>query len=170
MHRMKDFIHQHNNWPEFTWNSNDFMNLLSEVRNLQGRLIGKMETLGFNLRNEALLGTLTLDVLKSSEIEGEKLNPDQVRSSIARRLGMEIAGLVPSDRSVEGVVEMMLDATQNYKSALTDDRLFDWHSALFPTGRSGMYKIIVGGWRDNLSNDPMQVVSGAMGRETVHYQ
>jgi Fic family protein len=166
---MKAFIHQKDNWPEFTWNSNTFLDLLSEARNLQGRLIGKMETLGFDLRNEALLDTLTLDVLKSSEIEGEFLNPDQVRSSIARRLGMEIAGAVDSDRNVEGVVEMMLDATQKCFDPLTANRLFDWHAALFPTGRSGMYKIAVANWRKD-STGPMQVVSGAMGKEKVHFQ
>ncbi|MDH5366423.1 MAG: Fic family protein [Cyclobacteriaceae bacterium] len=166
---MKTFIHQQDNWPEFTWNSNDFISLLSEVRNRQGRLIGKMETLGFDLRNEALLDTLTLDVIKSSEIEGEILNPDQVRSSIARKLGMEIAGMVASDRNVEGVVEMMLDATQNCFKPLTTDRLFDWHAALFPTGRSGMYKITVADWRKDTTG-PMQVVSGAMGKEKVHFQ
>jgi Fic family protein len=166
---MKAFIHQKDNWPEFTWNSNDFLNILSEARNLQGRLIGKMETLGFDLRNEALLDTLTLDVLKSSEIEGEFLNPDQVRSSIARRLGMEIAGTVESDRNVEGVVEMMLDATQKCFDPLTADRLFDWHAALFPTGRSGMYKIMVADWRKD-TTEPMQVVSGAMGKEKIHFQ
>ena len=166
---MKAFIHQKDNWPEFTWNSNSFLDLLSGARNLQGRLFGKMETLGFDLRNEALLDTLTLDVLKSSEIEGEFLNPDQVRSSIARRLGMEIAGAVDSDRNVEGVVEMMLDATQNCFAPLTADRLFDWHAALFPTGRSGMYKITVANWRKDTTG-PMQVVSGAMGKEKVHFQ
>ncbi|AUS06419.1 Fic family protein [Pseudotamlana carrageenivorans] len=166
---MKAFIHQKDNWPEFTWNSNDFLDLLSEARNLQGRLIGKMETLGFDLRNEALLDTLTLDVLKSSEIEGEFFNPDQVRSSIARRLGMEIAGAVDSDRSVEGIVEMILDATQKCFEPLTADRLFDWHAALLPTGRSGMYKITVADWRKDTTG-PMQVVSGAMGKEKVHFQ
>jgi len=166
---MKAFIHQKDNWPEFTWNSNTFLDLLSEARNLQGRLIGKMETLGFDLRNEALLDILTLDVLKSSEIEGEFLNPDQVRSSIARRLGMEIAGAIDSDRNVEGVVEMMLDATQKCFDPLTADRLFDWHAALFPTGRSGMYKITVANWRKDTTG-PMQVVSGAMGKEKVHFQ
>jgi len=166
---MTVFIHQKDNWPEFTWNSNEFLNLLSEVRNLQGRLIGKMETLGFDLRNEALLDTLTLDVIKSSEIEGEFLNPDQVRSSIARRLGMEIAGAVESDRNVDGVVEMMLDATQKCFDPLTAERLFDWHAALFPTGRSGMYKIKVADWRKDTTG-PMQVVSGAMGKEKVHFQ
>lgn len=169
MRRMKAFLHQQDNWPEFTWNSNEFLSLLSEARNLQGRLVGKMETLGFDLRNEALLDTLTLDVIKSSEIEGEILNPDQVRSSIARRLGMEIAGTVESDRNVEGVVEMMLDATQNCFKPLTVERLFDWHAALFPTGRSGMYKITVADWRKDTTG-PMQVVSGAMGKEKVHYQ
>jgi len=167
--RMKAFLHQQNNWPEFTWNSNEFLSLLSEARNLQGRLIGKMDTMGFDLRNEALLDTLTLDVIKSSEIEGEILNPDQVRSSIARRLGMEIAGTVESDRNVEGVVEMMLDATQNCFKPLTAERLFDWHAALFPTGRSGMYKITVADWRKDTTG-PMRVVSGAMGKEKVHYQ
>lgn len=166
---MKAFIHQQNDWPNFHWNSEQIVSLLSEARNLQGRLIGKMESLGFNLRNEALLDTLTLDILKSSEIEGEFLNPDQVRSSIARRLGMEIAGSVESDRNVDGVVEMMLDATQNCFKPLTAERLFDWHAALFPTGRSGMYKITVAYWRKD-STGPMQVVSGAMGKEKVHFQ
>ena len=131
--------------------------------------MGRMESLGFDLRNEATLETLTLDVLKSTEIEGEYLNPDQVRSSIARRLGLEIAGSVESDRNVDGVVEMMLDATQNCFNPLTAERLFDWHAALFPTGRSGMYKITVANWRTD-STGPMQVVSGAMGKEKVHFQ
>ena len=166
---MKKFIYQQDNWPNFTWKNDDIVNLLSEARNLQGRLIGRMESLGFDLRNEALLDTLTLDVLKSSEIEGEFLNPDQVRSSIARRLGMEIAGSVESDRNIDGVVEMMLDATQNCFKPLTADRLFDWHAALFPTGRSGMYKITVADWRKDTTG-PMEVVSGAMGKEKVHFQ
>ena len=131
--------------------------------------MGRMESLGFDLRNEATLETLTLDVLKSTEIEGEYLNPDQVRSSIARRLGLEIAGSVESDRNVDGVVEMMLDATQNCFNPLTSERLFDWHAAIFPTGRSGMYKITVANWRSD-STGPMQVVSGAMGKEKVHFQ
>lgn len=166
---MKTFIHQQDHWPEFTWNSDDFVSLLSEARNQQGRLIGKMETLGFDLRNEAFLDTLTLDVIKSSEIEGEFLNPDQVRSSIARKLGIEIAGSIASDRNVEGVVEMMLDATQNCFEPLTADRLFDWHAALFPTGRSGMHKITVADWRKDTTG-PMQVISGAMGKEKIHFQ
>lgn len=166
---MNIYIHQQNNWPNFTWKLDEFVNLLTEVRNLQGHLLGRMESLGFDLRNEATLETLTLDVLKSTEIEGEFLNPEQVRSSIARRLGMEIAGSVVSDRNVDGIVEMMLDATQNYFKPLTAERLFDWHAALFPTGRSGMYKITVADWRTD-SNGPMQVVSGAMGKEKVHFQ
>lgn len=166
---MSAFIYQLANWPNFTWKTEELVKLLSEARNLQGRLFGKMESLGFDLRNEALLETLTLDVLKSSEIEGEFLNPDQVRSSIARRLGMEIAGSVESDRNVDGVVEMMLDATQNCFKPLPADRLFDWHAALFPTGRNGMYKITVADWRKDATG-PMQVVSGAMGKERVHFQ
>jgi Fic family protein len=128
-----------------------------------------MEGLGFSLRKEAVLHTLTEDVLKSSEIEGEQLDKEQVRSSIARRLGMDIAGLVPAERNVEGVVEMMLDATQNYSEPLSEERLFAWHASLFPTGRSGMTKIIVGGWRDDATG-AMQVVSGPIGRERVHYE
>lgn len=169
MQRMKPFIYQRVDWPKFHWNNEKIIDLLSEARNLQGRLIGKMESLGFDLRNEALLDTLTLDVLKSSEIEGEFLNTDQVRSSIARKLGMEIAGSVESDRNIDGVVEMMLDATQNCFDPLSSERLFDWHAALFPTGRSGMYKIIVADWRND-STGPMQVVSGALGKEKVHFQ
>jgi Fic family protein len=128
-----------------------------------------MEALGFDLRAEAVLATLTEDVLKSSEIEGEILDKEQVRSSIARRLGMDIGALAPADRNVEGVVEMMLDATQKFQAPLTDERLFAWHAALFPTGRSGMTKIIVGAWRDD-SAGPMQVISGPIGRERVHYE
>lgn len=166
---MSVYIYQKDNWPKFSWKAEDIVNLLSEARNLQGRLIGKMEFLGFDLRNEALLDTLTLDVLKSSEIEGEFLNPDQVRSSIARKLGMDIAGSVDSDRNVDGVVEMMIDATQNCFNPLTENRLFDWHAALFPTGRRGMYKITVADWRKDTTG-PMQVISGAMGKEKVHFQ
>ena len=166
---MSNYIYQKENWPNFTWNTENIVNLLSEARNLQGRLIGKMESLGFELRNEALLDTLTLDVLKSSEIEGEVLDLNQVRSSIARKLGMEFAGSVDSERNVDGVVEMMIDATQNCFKPLTADRLFDWHAALFPTGRSGMTKITVADWRKDTTG-PMQVVSGAMGKEKVHFQ
>ena len=166
---MSAFIYHNEDWPNFIWRSDELVNLLSEARNRQGRIMGKMETLGFDLRNEAILDTLTLDVLKSSEIEGEFLNPDQVRSSIARRLGLEIAGSVESDRNIDGVVEMMIDATQNCFKSLTAERLFDWHAALFPTGRSGMYKIAVADWRRDTTG-PMQIVSGAMGKEKVHFQ
>lgn len=163
------YIHQLNIWPKFTWDHKRISAVLGSVRNRQGRLIGHMEALGFSLRSEAILQTLTMDVLKSSEIEGEILDPKQVRSSIARRLGMDIGGLVASDRHVDGVVEMMLDATQNFNKPLTKDRLFGWHASLFPTGRSGMHKIIVGAWRDD-SHGPMRVVSGAAGRERVHFE
>jgi Fic family protein len=128
-----------------------------------------MEALGFSLKKEAELATRTLDVLKSSEIEGEKLNAEQVRSSIARRLGMDIAGAVPADRDVEGVVEMMLDATQNFDKPLTEEGLLSWHAGLFPTGRSGLRKITVGAWRND-AGGPMQVVSGPAGKEKVHYE
>jgi Fic family protein len=163
------YIHELQDWPRFTWSRECLAEPLASVRHRQGRLIGHMEALGFNLRQEAVLETLTADVLKSSEIEGEKLDPAQVRSSIARRLGMDIGALKPADRHVEGVVEMMLDATRRYEQPLTADRLFAWHAALFPTGRSGMTKITVGGWRDD-STGPMQVVSGPVGRESVHFQ
>ena len=166
---MSIYIYEKEGWANFKWDNERLFSLLGKVRNLQGKLVGKMESLGFDLRNEATLETLTLDVLKSTEIEGEILNPEQVRSSLARRLGMDILGLIPLDRDVEGVVEMMLDATQNYSKPLTIERLFDWHAALFPTGRSGMLKIIVGNWRDD-SSGPMQVVSGVLGKEKVHYQ
>jgi Fic family protein len=166
---MKPYIYQKENWPNFQWNNEEIIVLIGKVRNLQGRIVGKMEALGFELQNEAVLETLTLDVIKSTEIEGEILNPEQVRSSIARRLGMNISGLVFSERNVDGVVDMLLDATQKFKQKLTKERLFDWHFSLFPTGRSGMYKIIVGQWRND-STGPMQVVSGALGKEKVHFQ
>ena len=163
------YIHQLNIWPKFIWDHEQIASILGVVRNRQGRLIGRMEALGFPLRSEAILQTLTLDVLKSSEIEGEIFDPKQVRSSIARRLGMDIGGLVSSDRHVDGVVEMMLDATQNFDKPLTKDRLFGWHASLFPAGRSGMHKITVGAWRDD-SHGPMRVVSGPAGRERVHFE
>ena len=163
------YIHELKDWPRFHWNREHLAEPLAAVRHRQGRLIGHMEALGFNLRQEAVLQTLTADVLKSSEIEGEKLDAEQVRSSIARRLGMDIGALKPADRNVEGVVEMMLDATRHYDQPLTADRLFAWHASLFPTGRSGMTKIRTGAWRDD-SNGPMQVVSGPIGKEHVHFE
>jgi len=160
------YVYQTKEWPNFTWDNDKLLTLLANVRHLQGRLLGQMESLGFKLKEEAVLSTLTLDVLKSTEIEGEILNKDQVRSSIARKLGLDVSGLVDSPRNVDGVVEMMLDATQNYMRPIATERLFGWHAALFPTGFSGMYKIEVGKYR---SGD-MQVVSGAMGKEKVHYE
>src|SRR6202451_1351274 len=147
--RGKIYIHERAGWPGFRWDHERISALLVNVRHRQGRLTGRRESLGFQLRAEAVLDSLTEEVLKSSEIEGEKLDRDQVRSSIARRLGLDIGGLTPADRNVEGVVEMMLDATQGYDKPLTARRLFDWHAALFPTGRSGMSKIRVGVWRDD---------------------
>ncbi|WP_439556744.1 Fic family protein [Dyadobacter sp.] len=163
------YIHQTAGWPKFHWEESVISPFLGEVRFLQGKVAGRMQSLGFSTRTEAALETLTEDILKSTEIEGEHLDSDQVRSSIARRLGLEIAGLVPSDRNVEGVVEMTLDATQNFETVLTAERLFGWQSSLFPSGRSGMFAIITGKWRDN-EKGPMQVVSGAIGRETVHFE
>lgn len=163
------WIHEHQDWPNFTWDTETLASKLADVRHRQGRLLGRMEGLGFELKREASLSTLTNDVVKSTAIEGEKLNPEEVRSSIARRLGIDMAGLIPASRDVEGIVEMMLDATQNFSHPLTKDRLLDWHGALFPTGRSGMHKITVGGWR-NVEAGPMQVVSGPIGKEKVHFE
>jgi Fic family protein len=166
---MTRYIHELPEWPRFYWNQESLAATLAAVRHKQGRLLGRMEALGFSLQKEAELETLTLDVLKSSDIEGEKLNAAQVRSSIARRLGMDIAGAVPAERDVEGVVEMMLDATQNFDKPLTKERLFGWQAGLFPAGRSGMRKITVGAWRTD-AEGPMQVVSGPVGKEKVHYE
>lgn len=163
------YIHELAEWPRFHWNKERLAEPLAQVRHRQGVLIGHMGALGFNLRQEAVLQTLTTDVIKSSEIEGERLDPEQVRSSIARRLGMDVGALKPADWNVEGVVEMMLDATRNYNQPVIAERLFGWHAALFPTGRSGMRKITVGAWRDD-REEPMQVVSGPMGKERVHFE
>lgn len=163
------YIHEKPRWPDFQWNQAEFAILLAEAHLAEGRLLGRMENLGFELQNEAILETLTLNVLKTSEIEGENLNPTAVRSSVAKQLGLNIAGLIHADRNVEGVVTMTLDATQKYNSSLTEDRLFGWHNCLFPTGRSGLYTIIVANWRDD-KQGPMRVVSGVMGKEKVHFQ
>lgn len=163
---MAKYIYHRDNWTNFTWDESKISPLLAEVRHLQGRLLGKMGSLGFGLQEEATLKNITLDVLKSSEIEGEKLKKEQVRSSIARRLGLEIAELVSSARNIDGIVDMMLDATQNHEKPLTEERLFGWHGALFPTGRSGLYSIEVAQYRIG----EMQVVSGAFGQEKVHYE
>lgn len=169
MRRLATYIHEQPGWPEFSWDHRAVAAALAAVRHKQGRLLGKMENLGFELRSEASLVVLTSEVVKSSAIEGETLDPNEVRSSIARRLGLDAAGLPKAGRNVEGVVELMLDATRNFAAALTDQRLFAWHASLFPTGRNGMGRITVGAWRVT-EDDPMQVVSGPMGRENVHFE
>ncbi len=166
---MASYIHMRSEWPKFQWDAAALVALLAQVRNKQGVLSGQMEVIGFQQQNEAYLETLSEDVAKTSAIEGELLDPQQVRSSIASRLGMDIGGLPPPDRHVEAIVEVMMDATQQWEKPLSEARLFDWHAALFPTGRSGMQHIVVGRWRTD-STGPMQVVSGPMGKETVHFQ
>lgn len=163
------YVHLDANWPNFNWDKEKLTETLAEVRYLQGRLLGRMEALGFPLREEASLQILTQDVLKTSEIEGESLNLEQVRSSLARRLGIDTAGTLQTSRNIEGIVEMILDATHNNQTQLTEDRLFGWHASLFPTGRSGMHQIIVGAWRTQASG-PMQVISGAFGLEKIHFE
>lgn len=160
------YIHQLKEWSQFNWKQEELINLLAEVRRLQGKLLGKVELLGFDLKDEANLETLIQDVVKTSEIEGEVLNPELVRSSIAVRLGLDNLGIEHSNRNIDGVVDMMLDATQNADKSLNKERLFNWHGALFPTGRSGLYKIEVAKWRTG----DMQVVSGGMGREKIHFE
>lgn len=169
MRRLTPYVHERPGWPQLVWEDGPLLGLLADVRHRQGRLLGRMEQLGFDLRAEASLSVLTSDVVKSSAIEGEVLDPREVRLSIARRLGLDAAGLPKAGRDVEGVVEMMLDATQSYQLPLTTERLFAWHAALFPTGRSGMTRIAVGTWRP-AGSGPMQVVSGPMGRERVHFE
>jgi Fic family protein len=165
----KKYIHQRPAWPHLTWDASAISSLLIDVRHAQGRLLGQMESLGFRLQQEASLATLTQDVVKTSEIEGEKLNAEQVRSALASRMGLEVAALPPVDRHVEGIVEVMLDATGHYQRPLDRERLFSWHAALFPTGRSGLQRIAKVQWRTEASG-PMQVVSGAYGRERVHFE
>jgi Fic family protein len=163
------YTHESEGWPHYRWDNDAFAAKLSSINFRRGALMTAMATLGFEVRQEAVLQVLVQDVTKSSEIEGEKLDAEQVRSSIARRLGMEYAGLPVPARDVEGVVEMMLDATQRYAEPLDAERIFGWHAALFPTGRSGLFKIVVGAWRDDRAG-PMQVVSGPIGREKVHFE
>lgn len=163
------FIHELPNWPDLTWDTQALAHSLSSVRHKQGKHLGKMEALGFELRTEASVTALTSEIVKSSAIEGELLDTNEVRSSIARRLGLDVAGLPKPAREVEGFVEMMLDATRNFEQPLTDERIWGWHAALFPTGRSGMQRITVGAWRKG-EHGPMQVVSGPMGKERVHFQ
>lgn len=166
---MAYYIHQRPNWPNFTWQEEPLINLLGNVRHLQGRIIGRMEVLGYELKTRAAFDTLTVDILKTSEIEGEVLSKAQIRSSLAKRLGIEYAGAIHADRNVDGIVDMLLDATQAPNAPLTKDRLFGWHASLFPGRRSGLHKIVVGDWRKDLKG-PMQVVSGAIGKEKVHFQ
>ncbi|MCH7403739.1 Fic family protein [Belliella kenyensis] len=163
---MVKYIYEYKDWTNFSWDDKAINQVFGEARLLQGKIIGKMNSIGFSTKEETNLANLTLDVVKSSEIEGEILNYEQVRSSVARRLGINTAGLVPSNRHIEGVVEMMLDATQRYDSPLTESRLFGWHAALFPTGFSGPYQIEVGQYRTG----EMQIVSGAKGKEKVHFE
>lgn len=163
------WVYEYQNWQDFKWSAEALSSRLADIRYRQGRLLGCMERLGFELRREASLSILTKEVVSSSAIEGEKLSPDEVRSSIARRLGIDIAGLNSTSRDVEGIVEIMLDATQHFTIPLTRERLFGWHAALFPTGRSGMHKIIVGNWR-SIETGSMQVVSGPIGKEKVHFE
>lgn len=166
---MPRYVHELPDWPAFRWDADALAPALAQVRAAQAHLLGRMVAVGFDLRTEANFETMATDVLRTSEIEGEVLDPTQVRSSLAKRLGLDASGAAPVDRHVDGVVEMLLDATQNCNDKLTAERLFGWHAALFPTGRSGMLKILVGQWRDD-STGPMQVVSGPMGREKVHYE
>ena len=163
------FVWQQTDWPRWRFDMHILATALANVRHVQGRLLGRMEGLGFALRDQATLAVLTEDVLNTSEIEGQQLNPDAVRSSIARRLGVDIGALTPSDRHVEGIVEMVLDATGSYDTPLSPQRLFGWHAALFPTGYSGLTQIKIGDWRDD-AEGPMQVVSGPVGRQKVHYE
>jgi Fic family protein len=160
------YLHERKDWWKFQYDNDKIVKLLGDVRAKQGLMLGRMTSLGFDFQDDAMLTTMSLELVRSSEIEGESLNLSEVRSSIARRLGIHSAGLIPSSRYVEGVVEMLLDATQNYDKSLSDERLFGWHNVLFPTGRSGLYEIEVGKYRTG----EMQVISGPMGKEQVHYQ
>ena len=165
----KRYVWQLRDWPHWSYDHKRLAPLLAQVHRAQGHLLGRMHELGLDLRDQATLRVLTEDVLKTSEIEGEKLNPDSVRSSIARRLGVEIGALAPTDRQVDGVVDMVLDATQRHNTLLTAERLFGWHAAMFPTGYNSLTKIRVGQWRDD-AQGPMQVVSGPIHRQKVHYE
>ncbi len=163
------YIHESQNWPQFTWDNEILLPKISSIRYKQGKLFGAINSLGFNLKAEASLITLTNDIVKSSAIEGEIFNPQEVRSSIAKKLGINVGGVIPSSRDLDGIVEIMIDCTRNYNKPLTKDRLFGWHSALFPSGRSSFYKITVGNWRTDEAG-PMQVVSGQIGNEKVHFE
>ena len=159
------YIHEKNNWTDFVWNNDVIYPLLVNTRYLQGNLLGRMQNLGFDLTTESTLISLTLDVVDSSKIEGEFLNPEQVRSSIANKLGIENSEFVSVPRDVEGIVNVLLDATQNYANPLTEERLFGWHNSLFSKGFSGLYKIDVAQYR----SAGMKVVSGLFGKEKIHF-
>jgi Fic family protein len=165
----KRYVWQRNDWPHWVYDHKRLAPLLAQLHLAQGYLLGRMHDLGLDLRNQATLRILTEDVLKTSEIEGETLKLDSVRSSIARRLGVDIGALAPADRHVDGVVDMVLDATRGHNIPLTTERLFGWHAAMFQTGYSSLNKIRVGQWRDD-AQGPMQVVSGPMHRQKVHYE
>jgi len=166
---MTTYIHDLQGWPDFTWDSEALVGALAEVRHQQGRLLGQLESLGFPVQQEAMLRSLTDDVQRSSEIEGEHFRTDDVRSSVARRLGIDIGGYRTASRHIDGVVEMLIDATSRYDQPLTNERLFGWHTSLFPAGRDGKQTIRTGAWRDDVSG-PMRVVSGPIGRERVHFE
>ena len=163
------YIHKLSNWPNLYWDSEILVTQLASIRYQQGILLGRMREIGFDLRVEASLEMLTSDIVKSSEIEGELLDRKQVRSSLAKSLGIKIGGLVQSSRHIDGIVEMMLDATQHYQKPLTKVRLFGWHRVLFPKGTSGLHEITVGAWRLPEAG-PMQIVSGYVGRERIHFE
>ena len=160
------YIYQNPDWHKFTWNGEKIQKLLFDIKKAQGYLLGKMDTLGFEVKNNAYMQVLTENIIKSSEIEGEILDRHSVCSSVAHRLGIDIGGEINSSRHIDGVVEMMLDATQNFTEAMTKKRLVGWHAALFPTGYSGIYKINVGNYR----KEEMKVVSGYLGKEKIHYK
>jgi Fic family protein len=162
------YIWQDNDWPHFRWNESEIVYRLAEVRNHQGLLLGRISTLGFEVQSSAMLEAMTSDVASSSEIEGVALNNKEVRSSVAKHLGLPTEGLPEADHYVDGVVQVLVDAVKNAMQPLSKERMFNWHAALFPTGRSGAWKIVVADWRKSL--EPMQVVSGAMGKEKVHYE
>ena len=166
-HKHSTYIWERSDWHDFQWDSNKLMEPLARLSQLHGLLIGRMTMLGFNDKSRSMLSSMTNELISSSEIEGILLNPQSVRSSISRRLGIEYDGMLVEDHYVEGLVDVMIDAVQNCHEQLTDERLFGWHAALFPTGRSGMHKITVADWRKG--DEPMQVVSGALGHEKIHY-
>jgi Fic family protein len=169
MQQKEIYIYQKQGWPNFTWKQESLLDLLSAVRNKQGRIMGRMEGFGFTDQSKAMLENLTTDIVKTSSIEGEILNANEVRSSIAKRLGIAINESVPAGRNVEGIVEIIVDACNQFDKPLTKERLCNWHAALFPLGKSGMHNITAGNWRKD-DKGPVQVVSGAMGKEKIHYE